>query len=112
MSEQKISAIVEMSLQIAADIAKDDEAAERGVETTLEQRICVAMIQARALEARTQAGFLLIKQVGAGEPAAARMAQLISVALRDRSTKLEQIAMDLAKNWPPQPLSFDPLVVQ
>lgn len=98
---KQLSAFLTIMLDQAIQLAKDDEAAERGVPSTLEQRICIGLVQARALELRTVAGTILLKGLGANP-----MALKLSMAMRERSHKLEQLGLALAKHWPPTPDDF------
>lgn len=79
----------------AAGLVKDDEAAERAIATTLEQRIAVGLIQARAKECEAIATELMLKNNGS------RAVTEIALHLRERALKLEHIGLDLCKEYPP-----------
>jgi hypothetical protein len=109
----QLSAFLTMMMDQATELAKDDETAQRPP-STLEQRICIGMIQARALECRHTAGSLLIygqrvvQRFPLNQRAAVGQAiTAISVQLRERSHKLEKLGMDLARKWPPEEDNFE-----
>lgn len=87
---------------LAAELAKDDAAAERQYTTTLEQRLAIGLIQARALECRHHAGQLRLESTNPMLPMLQQTA-LLTVANRllDRSHKLEQISLGMIEKYPP-----------
>jgi hypothetical protein len=97
-----------MIVDQAIQLAKSDEEAGRNP-TELAQRIAIGIVQGRALECRTLAGQLLINghrvtnqfPPGPGRAAAAAVVSSLSVQQRERSHRLEQLGLKLAKIWPP-----------
>lgn len=79
-----------------SDLLARDDADEPGRETrtTLEQRIAIGLIEARARELRARAGEI---QMGS------RNQYLLGYAarLRDRALELDRIGMALCHEWPP-----------
>lgn len=81
--------------QTAAEVAKDDaQARDRGdLKTTLEQRIAVALMEARALECNYTAGEIRLKT---NNPTLLQFAR----ALDERKHKLTARAIEMCKIWP------------
>ncbi len=84
---------------------KDDCAAGLGVPcdcgmvpSTLEQRLAIGLVQARALELRTMATEMQMKNLTQTPPGA-----WLFQRLWDRSHKLEQIGLKLCESYPPAP---------
>ncbi len=80
-----------------------------GGETTqgeLEQRLACVIIQSRAAECRHLASGLIINAMdpssGLGSPQMAPAAAAFARTLTERSHHLEALAMEWAKNWPPE----------
>lgn len=104
----KLNAFLTMVVDQAIQLAKSDEEAGRNP-TDLAQRIAIGIIQGRALECRHHSGKLIIDmnqflmRFRPAEQAAARAAAMaISIHLRERSHKLEQLGLLVAKSpWPP-----------
>ncbi len=82
--------------EMASNIAAEDEPAGRPIETALEQRIAVGLLQARAAECRALAGELQIS--GATRNQVVRM---MWAKLLDRSSALEKLGLELCETWPP-----------
>lgn len=102
-----INAFLAMMVEQAITFAKNDETGERGA-SLLEQRICIGLVQARALECRTLAGMLLIGGAASQQGPAGKMAMMISMKMRERSHRLEMMGMKLAECWPPTGEDFAP----
>lgn len=83
-------------IENATELAKDDAAAERTTPTTLEQRIAIGLVQARALECRHLAGQLQIYGLTRIPQIRALWAYYI-----DRSSKLEAIGLEMCEKYPP-----------
>jgi hypothetical protein len=81
---------VKWATEFAASLIEDDATAGRSIETTLETRIAVGLIQARAFEARSAAGELSVRGLAQRDPKFNAMhAKLI-----ERSSELEAIGVD------------------
>ena len=82
--------------EVAHNTALEDREAERSIETTIEQRIAVALLEARAAEARNVAGELQI--VGLTQhPIFYKM----MLKLQDRAKELQSEGLKLCSQWPP-----------
>lgn len=81
--------------EIAKALIQDDETAGRQIASTVEQRISIALVQARAAECRHLSGELLLHYPT--EP----LLRALSMRLSDRSHKLEQLALALCMTYPP-----------
>lgn len=101
-----MTAIEQWAVELARGIAQDDVAAGRSIETTLEQRLAIALMQARATEARHWSGQLLIHLPH--EP----IARELSARLSDRSHKLEAIALEMCTVYPPTTEPVGPRLVR
>ncbi len=66
------------------------------VPSTLEQRLAIGLVQARALELRTMATEMQLKNLNQTPPGA-----WLFQRLWDRSHKLEQIGLKLCESYPP-----------
>jgi hypothetical protein len=84
------------TMQFAAALAADDSQVERPVATTLEQRIAIGVIQARALECRHQAGEIALR-IGLNQP----FFRMYHSQLIERSHRLEQFGVQMARQYPP-----------
>src|SRR5579885_3289272 len=82
---------------MARELAKSDAVAERSKPTTIEQRIAVGLVQARAAECRAIAGDLH-KQ---GATMQSRVAAQLANLLAQQSHVYEQIALRLCDEYPP-----------
>lgn len=89
-----MSAIEKWSRDFADSLAQDDITASRTVETTLEMRIAVGLVQARALECRQLAGTLQVQGLTRNP-----MFQQMWARLIDRSSDLEKLAVEIGQNW-------------
>src|SRR5579872_843117 len=83
--------------EMAAAIAQDDESFGRQITTTLEQRIAVGLMQARAAECRSLAGDLQIS----GLIQQHKFIHAMWARLLDRSSDLEQMGLKMCETWPP-----------
>lgn len=107
-----LAALIEIAVKTAAAIC--DDTIERRP-APMEQRVAIALVQARALECRTFAGLLLINghrytqkfPPGPAKDAAEYLIAQLSVQQRERSKRLEDMAMQLAKQWPPRGEDFE-----
>jgi hypothetical protein len=81
--------------EVSQNTAMEDEPAERSIETTIEQRIAVALLQARAAESRNIAGELQIAGL-TQNPIFYKM----MLKLQERSKDLEAQALKLCTEWP------------
>ena len=113
--EKPMNAFMVTLVDQAIQLAKSDEEANRNP-TILAQRIAIGMLQARALECRTFAGLLLINghhivnqfPVGPMREAVRKIALALHDQQRERSRKLEAMALKLATLWPPTGDDFPP----
>ena len=93
-----LAALIEIAVKTAAAIC--DDTIERRP-APMEQRVAIALVQARALECRTFAGLLLINghrytqkfPPGPAKEAAEYLIAQLSVQQRERSKRLEDMAM-------------------
>lgn len=83
---------------MARNTAADDEPAGRNLPTTLEQRIAVGLVQARALECRELANQLLVAGL-------TRMPHfhMMYAKLLDKSSEYERMGLKMCETWPPMP---------
>lgn len=91
---------IKWATEFAASLMQDDTTAGRSIETTLEMRLIVGLIQARAFEARSAAGELSIRGLARRDPKFNAMyGKLI-----ERSSELEALGLEIAgvKNEPAQ----------
>lgn len=96
-----MTAMEQWLLETSREILKSDQEAQRTVITTLEQRVACALLQARAKECRHQAGEIELKNPGNSTLRA------MAAYLRERSHKLEEMAMAMVGNWPPKEVRLE-----
>ena len=77
-------------------LASDEELA-RPVPTTLEQRLAVAVLQARAKECRAIAGYMDVQGISGHSAVTAGVRNF----LLTRSDEIEALGMELVSKWPP-----------
>ncbi len=78
------------------------------IPSTLEQRLAIGLVQARALELRNMATELQMKGFNQNPPGA-----YLFTRMWERSHKLEQIGLELCKAYPPsEPEEAGPRLVQ
>lgn len=100
--EPRLPAVLTWALKVAVELAKDDESAGRLLPTTIEQRMVIGLLQARAQECRNAAGQLHMQGATRENPIALRLAMWLT----GRSEKIEQMGLSLAENWPPTAENF------